>query len=84
MNILYAYPAEKGQGVEAEILGILRDRFGNAVQTAREERDAERGDSTDVFVTVEMNDRHGEAVIDCLRAHPAVIDAAQESFGERV
>jgi hypothetical protein len=84
MNILYAYPAEKGAGIEAEILGLLRDRFGNAVQIGREERNAERGNGTDVLVTLEMNDRHRAAVIPCLRAHPAVIEAAEESFGERV
>lgn len=84
MRLVYAYPAEKGRGVEAEIVGCLRDRFGDVVQTAREERDAERGNATDVIVTVEVGAPHLEAALNCLRTHPAVIDAAAESFGERV
>ena len=84
MNILYAYPAEMGRGVEAEILGLLRDRCGHAVQTAREERDAERGSKVDVLVTVTVEGPHSDVALNSLRAHPAVIDAAEESFGERV
>ncbi|WP_448207657.1 hypothetical protein [Azospirillum sp. sgz302134] len=83
MKLVYAYPAEKGRGVEAEIVGSLRDRCGHVVQTAREERDAERGGATDVLVTLEVEE-HCDTALNCLRAHPAVIDAAKESFGERV
>ena len=83
MKLVYAYPAEKGRGVEAEIVGSLRDRCGHVVQTGREERDSERGGATDVIVTLEVEERCDEA-LNCLRAHPAVIDAAMESFGERV
>lgn len=84
MDLIYAYPAEKGRGVEAEIVGTLRDRFGSVVQTAREERDAERGERTDVFVTLAVGDERADAALDVLRAHPLVIDAAARSFGERV
>ncbi|MBP2311200.1 hypothetical protein [Azospirillum soli] len=84
MKLVYAYPAEKGRGVEAEIIGALRDRFGNVAQTDREERDAERGGATDVFVTLEVGDERYDAALNALRAHPAVIDAAARSFGERV
>ncbi|OYD85947.1 MULTISPECIES: hypothetical protein [Azospirillum] len=84
MKIVYAYPAEKGRGVEAEIVGGLRDRCGHVVQTAREERDAERGGAADVIVTLELDDAQRETALNTLRAHPAVIDAAAESFGERV
>ncbi|SMH58456.1 hypothetical protein [Azospirillum agricola] len=84
MDLIYAYPAEKGRGVEAEIVGSLRDRFGAVAQTGREERDAERGGRTDVFVTLEVRDDRAEAALDALRAHPLVIDAAARSFGERV
>lgn len=84
MNLIYAYPAERGRGVEAEIIGTLRDRFGSVVQIAREERDAECGGRTDVFVTLAIGDDRAEAALDVLRAHPLVIDAAASSFGERV
>lgn len=84
MKLIYAYPAEQGCDVEAEIAGSLRDRFGEVVQTDREERCAQRGDSTDIFITLEIGNRHGEAALNALLAHPAVIDAAQRSFGERV
>ncbi|ALG71158.1 hypothetical protein VY88_02885 [Azospirillum thiophilum] len=84
MELIYAYPAERGRGVEAEIVGTLRDRFGAVVQTAREERDAERGRRTDVFVTLDVTDDRAEAALTALRAHPLVIDAAARSFGERV
>ncbi|MBK1841426.1 hypothetical protein JHL17_28905 [Azospirillum sp. YIM B02556] len=84
MELVYAYPAERGRGVEAEIVGSLRDRFGNVVQTGREERDAERGDRADVLVTLDVADDKVEAVLTTLRAHPLVIDAAARSFGERV
>ncbi|PWC33111.1 hypothetical protein [Azospirillum sp. TSO35-2] len=84
MELIYAYPAERGRGVEAEILGALRDRFGAVTQTAREERDAEHGDRTDVFVTLDVADDQVEAALTALRAHPLVIDAAAGSFGERV
>lgn len=84
MKLVYAYPAEKGRGVEAEIVGALRDRFGNVAQTDREERDAERGGATDVFVTLDVGDDKQDDALNCLRAHPAVIDAAARSFGERV
>ncbi|MBP2226827.1 hypothetical protein J2847_000094 [Azospirillum agricola] len=84
MDLIYAYPAEKGRGVEAEIVGGLRDRFGAVAQTGREKRDAERGGRTDVFVTLEVRDDRAEAALDALRAHPLVIDAAARSFGERV
>ena len=80
MELVYAYPAERGRGVEAEIVGSLRDRFGHVVQRGREERDAERGDRSDVVVT----DDKVEAALTALRAHPLVIDAAARSFGERV
>ncbi|MBP2294882.1 hypothetical protein [Azospirillum rugosum] len=83
MKLVYAYPAEKGRGVEAEIVGGLRDRCGHVVQTGREERDSERGGATDVIVTLEVEERCDDA-LNTLRAHPAVIDAAKESFGERV
>lgn len=84
MQLIYAYPAEKGRGVEAEIVGVLRDRLGQVVQTGREERDAERGDRTDVFVTLEVEEASAETALNTLRAHPVVIDAAAHSFGERV
>lgn len=84
MKLVYAYPAEKGRGVEAEIVGSLRDRCGNVVQTEREERDAERGAASDVIVTLEVDEPQRDAALNTLRAHPAVIDAAAESFGERV
>ncbi|AWK86704.1 hypothetical protein [Azospirillum thermophilum] len=84
MQLIYAYPAEKGRGVEAEIVGVLRDRLGEVVQTGREERDAERGDRTDVFVTLEVEESGAETALNTLRAHPVVIDAAAHSFGERV
>ncbi|PWC74091.1 hypothetical protein [Azospirillum sp. TSH64] len=84
MELVYAYPAERGRGVEAEIVGSLRDRFGDVVQRGREERDAERGDRSDVVVTLEVGDDKAEAALTALRAHPLVIDAAARSFGERV
>ncbi|WP_042703134.1 hypothetical protein [Azospirillum sp. B506] len=84
MELAYAYPAERGRGVEAEIVGILRDRFGHVVQRGRDERDAERGDRSDVLVTLEVTDGAAEAALAVLRAHPPVIDAAARSFGERV
>ena len=84
MELVYAYPAERGRGVEAEIVGSLRDRFGDVVQTGREERDAERGNRSDVLVTLEVADGKPEAALTALRAHPVVIDAAAQSFGERV
>ncbi|ANC91133.1 hypothetical protein A6A40_04010 [Azospirillum humicireducens] len=84
MELVYVYPAERGRGVEAEIVGILRDRFGTVVQTGREERDAERGDRMDVLVTLEVSNDKVEAALTALRAHPLVIDAAARSFGERV
>lgn len=84
MKLVYAYPAEKGRGVEAEIVGGLRDRCGHVVQTGREERDAERGGAVDVVVTLEVDDSRQDTAINTLRAHPAVIDAAAGSFGERV
>ncbi|WP_454019303.1 hypothetical protein [Azospirillum sp. Marseille-Q6669] len=84
MKIVYAYLAEKGRGVEAEIVGDLRDRCGHVLQTGREERDAERGGAVDVIVTLELDDSQRDTALNRLRAHPAVIDAAAESFGERV
>lgn len=84
MKLIYAYPAELGPGLEVEILGTLRDRVGDVVQVAREERDAERGNAADVFVTLEIGDPGAEEALNTLRTHPAVIDAAAESFGERV
>lgn len=84
MKLVYAYPAEKGRGVEAEIVGSLRDRCGHVVQTGREERDAERGGAVDVVVTLEVDNAQQDTAINALRAHPAVIDAAAGSFGERV
>lgn len=84
MKLVYAYPAEKGRGVEAEIVGSLRDRCGHVVQTGREERDAERGGAFDVVVTLEVDNAQQDTAINALRAHPAVIDAAAGSFGERV
>ena len=84
MQLVYAYLAEKGRGVEAEIIGSIRDRCGHVVQTGREERDAERGDATDVIVTLEVEEPQCESALNILRAHPAVIDAAAQSFGERV
>ncbi len=84
MKLVYAYPADKGRGVEAEIVGGLRDRCGHVVQTGREERDAERGGAVDVIVTLEVDNAQQDTAINALRAHPAVIDAAAGSFGERV
>lgn len=84
MELVYAYPAERGRGVEAEIVGSLRDRFGDVVQRGREERDAERGNRSDVVVTLEVGDDKVEAALTVLRAHPLVIDASARSFGERV
>lgn len=84
MKLVYAYPADKGRGVEAEIVGGLRDRCGHIVQTGREERDAERGGAVDVIVTLEVDNAQQDTAINALRAHPAVIDAAAGSFGERV
>ncbi len=83
MNLIYAYPAERGRGVEAEIVGTLRDRFGPVVQTAREERAAQRAGRTDVVVTLTVGDDRADATLGALRAHPLVIDAARSS-GERV
>ena len=66
MKLVYAYPAEMGRGVEAEIVGTLRDRCGHVVQTGREERDSERGGATDVatdvIVTLEVEERCDEAL----------------------
>ena len=84
MNIVYAYMAEKGEGVQAEVLDLLRARFGQAETVSAEERDAERGPGSDVLVTVRVPADHVEAAVEAIRAHDAVIDAAAGSFGERV
>ena len=84
MNIVYAYMAEKGDAVQAEVLALLRARFGSADVVGVEERDAETGGGTDVLVTVRVPADHVEAAVEAIRAHDAVIDAAAGSFGERV
>lgn len=84
MEIVYAYMAEKGDAVQAEILDLLRARFGQAETISAEERDAERGGGQDMLVTVRVPADHVEAAVEAIRAHEAVIDAAAGSFGERV
>ncbi len=84
MNIVYAYMAEKGDAVQAEVLALLRARFGSADTVSVEERDAETGGESDVLVTVRVPADHVEPAVEAIRAHHAVIDAAAGSFGERV
>ncbi|HEY0835065.1 MAG TPA: hypothetical protein VGE72_14260 [Azospirillum sp.] len=84
MKLVYAYETALGEAVQAEILGLLRARFGHAEPLDAEERDAERGGGSDTIVTVRVDHDHPDAVVDAVRNHPAVIDAAAESFGERV
>ncbi|MGQ9370512.1 hypothetical protein [Azospirillum sp. ST 5-10] len=84
MNIVYAYPSEKGHHVQADVLRLLRARFGGVETRATEVRDSLHGHGTDTVVTVAVGEVHREAAIATVRMHPAVIDAAAESFGERV
>lgn len=84
MNIVYAYMAERGDAVQAEVLALLRARFGSADTVSVEEHDAETGGGTDVLVTVRVPADHVEDAVVAIRAHDAVIDAAAGSFGERV
>ncbi|HYH18170.1 MAG TPA: hypothetical protein VD995_06095 [Azospirillum sp.] len=84
MKLVYVYATELGEAVQAEILGLLRARFGTAEPLEAEERDAERGGSSDTIVTVRVDHDHPDAVVGVVRNHAAVIDAAAESFGERV
>lgn len=84
MNIVYAYMAERGDAVQAEVLALLCVRFGSADTLSVEERDAERGGGSDVLVTVRVPADDVEAAVTAIRAHDAVIDAAAGSFGERV
>lgn len=84
MKLVYAYATELGEAVQAEILGLLRARFGTAEPLETEERDAERGGGSDTIVMVRVEHDHPDAVVEVVRDHPAVIDAAAESFGERV
>lgn len=84
MNLVYAYPSETGDAVQAEILALLRERFGDARPVGCEQRDSLHGGGGDTIVTVEIGDAHMDAAVEALRSHPAVIEAAGESFGERV
>ncbi len=84
MNIVYAYMAEKGDAVQAEVLALLRARFGSADAVSVEEHDAETGGGSDVLVTLRVPADHVESAVEAIRAHEAVIDAAAGSFGERV
>ncbi|HYG90997.1 MAG TPA: hypothetical protein VD978_32615 [Azospirillum sp.] len=84
MDIVYAYPAERGDAVQVEILALLRTRFGGVDTVSVEEHDAEHGGGSDVLVTLRVPADHVEAAVEAIRAHDAVIDAAAGSFGERV
>ncbi|WP_029009881.1 hypothetical protein [Azospirillum halopraeferens] len=83
MNIIYAYPSDRGHSVQSDVLGLLRARFGGVETRATEVRDSLHGNGTDTVVTVEVGEVHREAAIATIRSHPDVIDAAPESFGER-
>ncbi len=83
MRIVYAYPSDRGSQVEAEVLRLLRARFGGAEQTASEVRGGGHGGGA-TLVTVEVGEVHTEAALATIRSNPAVLDAAAESFGERV
>ncbi|PWC55946.1 hypothetical protein [Azospirillum sp. TSO22-1] len=84
MQIVFATMAEKGDTVQADVLALLRARFGSADVVSVEERDAKTGEGSDVLVTVRVPADHVEAAVAAIRAHDAVIDAAAGSFGERV
>lgn len=79
MNVYYVYSGQRDSGLEETIRGRLKALCGEARQLG-----SESGQGGMTTVTLALDKPMGEvhAVVEALRGHPRVIDAAEGSLGE--
>ena len=77
MRILYVYEGQRKAAMEEEVLRTLGARFGEVRQI--ETHSGEGGMTT---VTLEADKENAAEIVEALRGHGDILDAAQGSLGE--